>query len=170
MPQSLQVIAEISIAFAGFSGLIVALRRNVGPLNAVQKFRLQILLLLAFGTLFLALLPELLQYLGVTANYVWRFSSTAALLYSVIFILFWFLASRRMRKFAPEIFDNWAFRRMALGHGIVALLLIGVVVSLIREKAAGVYLATLIWYLVHAAQQFARMLFIRPRGDLGDDG
>lgn len=170
MPQSLHVIAEISIAFAGFSGLIVAFRRNVGPLTEVQKFRLRILLSLAFGALFLALLPELLQFLGVTANNVWRFASTAALLYSVIFIAFWFLASRRIAKFAPEIFDEWAFRRMALGHGIVALLLVGVITSLVRDKAAGIYLATLIWYLVHAAQQFARMLFIRSRGDLVDDG
>ncbi len=52
VPQSLQTIAEISIAFAGFSGLIVALRKNTGPLTEVEKYRLQILLTLAFGAMF----------------------------------------------------------------------------------------------------------------------
>lgn len=36
IPQSLQIIADIGIAFAGFSGLIVAFRRNAGPLTNVQ--------------------------------------------------------------------------------------------------------------------------------------
>ena len=165
MPQSLQVIAEISIAFAGFIGLIVALRRNVGPLTEVQKFRLRILLSLAFGALFLALLPELLQHLGAGPENIWRLACTAALLFSLVFTSFWVLSSRRARSAAPEIFDHWAFARMAIGHAAIALLLITVIVSLIEEKAPGVYLAALIWYLVHAAQQFTRMLFIRSRGD-----
>ena len=66
MPQSLQVIAEVSIAFAGFSGLIVALRKRGGPLTDIQKLRLGVLLGLAFGALFLALLPELLQFSGTS--------------------------------------------------------------------------------------------------------
>lgn len=113
MPQSLQVIAEVSIAFAGFSGLIVALRRNVGPLTEVQKFRLQILLSLAFGSMFLALLPETLQLLGAGSGSIWRIASAAALLFSIVFISFWVLTSMRIRKTAPEIFDDWAYARMA---------------------------------------------------------
>jgi hypothetical protein len=61
IPDSLQTIAEISIAFAGFTGLVVAMRKNEGPLTPVQKYRLQILLSLAFGAMFLSLLPDLLQ-------------------------------------------------------------------------------------------------------------
>jgi hypothetical protein len=37
IPGSFQTVAEISIGFAGFSGLIVALRKDAGPLTDVQK-------------------------------------------------------------------------------------------------------------------------------------
>lgn len=57
----LPVIAEVSIALAGFSGLIVALRKNPGPLTPVQKYRLPVLLALSFGTLFLSFFPEWLR-------------------------------------------------------------------------------------------------------------
>ena len=57
---------------------------------------------------------------------------------------------------------------MAAGHAVVVVLLLGVIVSLLDQRAPGVYLAALIWYLIHAAQQFVRMLFIQP-GD-GLDG
>ena len=33
----------------------------------------------------------------------------------------------------------------------------------IESRAPGVYSLGLIWYLIHAAQQFVRMLFIQPR-------
>ena len=166
MPQSLQVIAEVSIAFAGFSGLIVALRKRGGPLTDIQKLRLGVLLGLAFGALFLALLPELLQLLGMSSSGLWRTACMIALLYSVVFVTFWTRSSWRFRRSVPEIFDNYAFARMAAGHAVVVVLLLGVIASLLDQRAAGVYLAALIWYLIHAAQQFVRMLFIQPSGGL----
>ena len=68
---SLQIIAEIGLGLAGFSGLIVALRKDVGPLTAVQKYRLQILLSLAFGAMFLSFLPKLLFSFGTDPQDVW---------------------------------------------------------------------------------------------------
>lgn len=133
MPQTLQTIAEISIAFAGFSGLIVAFRKKPGPLTATEKFRLQILLALAFGAMFLSLLPELLQSLEVEGQKIWVYASAAS------------------------------FARMAAGHVIIVFLQAAVVFSLLVEEAVAAVLAGLIWYLIHAAQQFARMLFVQPR-------
>ena len=127
---------------------------------------MQILLWLAFGALFLALLPEVLQLLGVTSAGLWRSACAVALLYSAVFVAFWFLSSLRVRRLAPEIFDNAACARMSAGHAITARLLLGVVASLIEQRAPGVYLLALIWYLIHAAQQFTRMLFIQPGTDL----
>jgi len=49
IPESLQTIAEISIGLAGFSGFVVALRKDSGPLDDIQKYRLRILLSLSFG-------------------------------------------------------------------------------------------------------------------------
>ena len=98
VPQSLQTIAEISIAFAGFSGLIVAFRRNQGPLTEIEKFRLQVLLGLAFGAMFLSMLPEWFQDLKIEDSRVWVFSSAVLCLYSVLFLSFWIVRSRPIRR------------------------------------------------------------------------
>lgn len=165
MPQSLQTIAEISIAFAGFSGLVVALRKNSGPLTNVQKYRLRVLLTLAFGALFLSLLPELLEYLGTGSAVLWLVASLAAAVFSLVFLSWWLAASRRMMKRVPEIFNGYALARMAVGHAIIIALLLAVAVSLLDAAGPGIYLAALVWYLLHAAQQFSRMLFIQPARD-----
>ena len=163
IPQSLQTIAEIGIAFAGFSGLIVAFRKNAGPLTNVEKYRLQILLTLALGAMFLSFLPEFLQNLEVEVQKVWVYAGSALSLYSIVFLFWWISASRRIVGAVPEIFSWSAFSSMALGHVLIVSLQVAVVFSLLVEKGAAVYVIALIWYLIHAAQQFARMLFVQPR-------
>lgn len=62
----------------------------------------------------------------------------------------------------PEIFDWAAFSRMAVGHIAIVFLQLATVFSLIADKGATAFVIVLIWYLIHAAQQFARMLFVHP--------
>ncbi len=166
IPGSLQTIAEIAVAFAGFSGLIVALRRNAGPLSEVQKYRLQVLLSLAFGAMFLSFVPELLDYFGASPGRIWVLSSAVLSLYSVLFLIWWITASLRIKTTDPEIFNWFAFSRMAAGHVVIVFLQLAVVFSLLEQSSAGAYSAALIWYLIHAAQQFTRMLFVQPKGAL----
>lgn len=165
IPGSFQTIAEISIAFAGFTGLIVAFRKNDGPLSAVQVYRLRILLALAFGAMFLSLLPDMLVNFGVKDFRVWMYSSAAMSLYSLLFISWWILASRRIAKEVPEIFHWSAFSRMAAGHLIVLMLLLATVFEVAMFDGPGMLNLGLVWYLLHAAQQFARMLFVQPQKD-----
>jgi hypothetical protein len=52
----------------------------------------------------------------------------------------------------------------------IVLLQLASIFSLLGDQRAGAYIAGLIWYLLHSAQQFTRMLFIQPRDDgLADD-
>jgi hypothetical protein len=162
-PQSLQTIAEIGIAFAGFSGLVIAFRRKAGPLTAVHRYRLRILLALAFGALFLALLPDLLASTGIDPATCWRVLAGVAAVFSSVFLAWWCAVSRRMARIVPEIFHRFAVTRIVTGHATVALLLIAVAGGPLEAQGAAVYLGALAWYLVHAAQQFWRMLFIQPR-------
>ena len=162
VPQSLQTIAEISIAFAGFSGLIVALRKNVGPLTEIEKYRLQILLILAFGAMFLSFLPEVLENLERTSRDAWVYACSTVCLYSIGFLVWWILASRKFARAFPEIFHWSVFIRMTVGHVAIILLQVSVIFSLVADKGAAAFVIALIWYLIHAAQQFARMLFVQP--------
>ncbi len=163
IPQPLQIISEIGIGLAGFSGLIVAFRKDAGPLTNVQKYRLQVLLALAFGAMFLALLPELLHYMGVPPDRLWTLAALVLSCYSVVFVIWWVIASHRLKASVPEIFSWFAFSRMAAGHIIVVLLQLAVIFSLLDDNSPGPYLAALIWYLLHAVQQFTRMLFVQPK-------
>jgi hypothetical protein len=168
IPQSLQTIAEISIAFAGFSGLIVALRKAVGPLTKLEKYRLQILLTLAFGAMFLSFLPEVLESLGLGEHDTWVYAGSAVCVYSAIFLAWWIYASRSFASAFPEVFHWSAFFRMAAGHVAIVLLQLSAILSLVVDKGAAVFVIALVWYLIHAAQQFARMLFVQP--SIADSG
>jgi hypothetical protein len=163
IPDSLQTIAEISIGLAGFSGLVVALREGSGSLDDIQKYRLRILFSLSFGAMFLSLLPDTLMNFGVQDERVWIGSSAAIFTYSLLFIAWWIVSSRRMARIAPEIFNWMAFSTMATGHTIVLLLQLAIVLGFLENRAPGVIALGLIWYLIHAAQQFVRMLFVQPR-------
>ena len=160
---SLQVIAEVGIALAGFSGLIIAFRKDRGPLDDIQKFRMSLLFLLAFGATFLSFVPDLLSSLAVPEAQI-RFDASASLfLYSSILLWWWFGRSRRLAKIVPEIFNWYAFTTMAVGHVIVLVLQLGVMLGIFDTRAAGMFALGLTWYLIHAAQQFVRMLFIHPK-------
>jgi hypothetical protein len=163
IPDFLQTIAEISIGLAGFSGLIVALRKTPGPLTDVQKYRLRILFALTFGAMFLSLLPDLLVNFGIPDHRIWFVSSAAMFAYSLIFVSWMIAGARRLAKVVPEIFDWLRFWSLTGAHIVVLLLQFAVMTKLVVDWAPGAFSLGLIWYLMHAAQQFVRMLFILPR-------
>ena len=165
IPGSFQTIAEVGIGIAGFSGLIVALKQSDGPLDEIQKYRLRVLFALSFGAVFLSLLPALLTSFQVPDDRVWFDTSAAIFIYSGGFFYWWVGPSRRIAKVAPEIFNWKAFNSMAAGHSIVLLLQLAVLIGYFESRAAGIVALGLTWYLIHAAQQFVRMLFIQPRND-----
>ena len=162
-PDSLQTIAEVGIGLAGFSGLIMALRRNAGPPDDIQRFRLNLLFILAFGAIFLSFVPELLQSINVPEERIWFNASAALFLYSLVLLWWWFGGSRRHAKVVPEIFNWYAFTLMSVGHVIVVVLQLAVMLGLFEARASGIFMLGLTWYLIHAAQQFVRMLYIQPR-------
>ena len=166
IPGSLQTIAQIGITFAGFSGLIVAFRKDSGPLTRVHKYRLQVLLSLSLGAMFLSLLPELLLSFDATVENVWRLSSVVLSLYSVAFTIWWVRASLQLKTTDPGIFDWFAISRMATGHALVVFVQLAFLFSIFDIAGPAAYLAGLIWYLFHSAQQFTRMLYVRPKSDL----
>jgi hypothetical protein len=163
----LQTIAQIGVAIAGISGLIVTLRKDAGTLTNVQKFRLQILLSLAFGAMFLSLLTDLLLSFGLPADKMWKVCSSVLALYSIVFLGWWIPAVLRINEIDPGIFNWAAFSRMTTGHVVVVLVQVTFLFSLFDLPATAAFATGLIWYLLHSAQQFTRMLFIRAKSDVG---
>ncbi len=162
---TLEVIAEIGVAFAGFTGLIVALRRRSGPLTDIERYRVRILLFLAFGALFLSLLPGLFAALRMDATGVLLAAVVAALLFEAGFLPWLLRATVPVARAAPELFHWAVFGALVAGHVAASVLLSVSLASDALLSREGAFLVTLAWLLLHAAIQFVRMLFVRPAGD-----
>ena len=165
IPDWFLTITDVAIGLAGFSGLVVALRRGEGPLSDIQKFRMGVLFGMAFGALFLSLVPNLLADIGLDDGGIWQFASLAMITWSMFFMYMWISRSRQVSRTAPEIFDRRAFIVMTVGHVTNLTLQFSVALAVLESNAAGVFGAGLLWYLVHGSQQFVRMLFIQPKVD-----
>ena len=162
-PEYLQTIGEVGIGLVGFSGLILALRKSVGPLSEIHKYRLQVLFSLSFGAIFLSFLPELLFTFGVRNDLVWNLASICLLLYSLLFLVWWFSRTIQIKKSNPEIFTWSVFRLIVSVHIVVMLVQLAYILSILDIAGAAAFSLALIWYLLHSAHQFVRMLFLQPK-------
>ena len=52
---------------------------------------------------------------------------------------------------------------MVSGHIVVLLVQLAVIFSILDIAGAAAYSLALVWYLLHSAQQFTRMLFFQPK-------
>jgi hypothetical protein len=163
-PEYLQTIGEVGIGLVGFSGLILALRRSVGPLSEIHKYRLQILLSLSFGAIFLSFLPELLFTFGVSTSSLWKISSACLSLYSLLFLFWWLSRTIGLKKPNPEVFTWAVFWSLVSAHIIVVFIQFAYVFSIFDIAGAAAFSLALMWYLLHSAHQFVRMLFVQPKG------
>tara|TARA_A100001011_G_scaffold391015_1_gene475590 strand:- start:563 stop:1081 length:519 start_codon:yes stop_codon:yes gene_type:complete len=78
-------LAEIAVAFAGFSGVVAALgSKNVW--STVAVFRFQNLLLISIMCVFLSLLPQALSFYGLQERDVWKVASSVMLVVILIFM------------------------------------------------------------------------------------
>jgi len=72
----LQLIAEVAVALAGFSGVVVALgRRSGGAWKSSDKTRLRTMLDLSFLAALLAIVPFIFFHGGMDSSSVWAWSS-----------------------------------------------------------------------------------------------
>ena len=74
--ESLDIFAELSIGFAGFSGIVAALRGSQNrDWHAIDKTRLIALVASSITGIFAALLPNILHNLELVEPQIWRVSS-----------------------------------------------------------------------------------------------
>ena len=159
---SLSTIAAAGLGIAGFSGVMTAFMKRPGRLTSVESYRIAVLLGVSFGTMFLAMVPMVLDRFDIGEPELWGCASGAMLVYSAIAMTLFVLSTRETLRQAPEIFNLWLFAGIAIGH--VANMGIQLLNAWRPEPstASGIYVAGLMWYLVHAVVQFSRMLFIQP--------
>jgi hypothetical protein len=99
---TLAIFAEVSVALAGFSGIVIAFgKRSQGSLNNLELRRLSNLFALSGLVLILSLLGISLLHTELDpSRYLWRWASAAILLFVVPWLLSDIFKIRRLE--APE--------------------------------------------------------------------
>ena len=162
----LQTIAEISIALAGFTGVVAFLgERARGKWRPVDLFRFNNLLTCSIAALLLSFAPILIHKLGASESTAWRWSSgmTAAIL------VFVFARVRAIRQL-PEV-EQGEISRRALGvlgasRAATLALLVANATDVAYSGESGPCLAGLVYLLAFSAFQFVRLLLLlHTRGE-----
>jgi hypothetical protein len=159
--ETLAVLAEVSVAFAGFSGIVTVFRRPDPSLwSGLDRFRLRFMVEFSLATLALSLLPLLLAELGLTERGVWGLSSLVLGLGASYYLV---RSLRRVRSLV--VAGEPVSRPLAIVSGIVG---VAVAASALANatgafaRPSGVYLAGVGGCLFVSSAMFARLLLANP--------
>ena len=155
----LLTIAEVSIGFAGFAGIVALFgRRATGTWSVADRIRFDALIRCALISLFAAFLPLAIHYVDPDHGSPWRLAS--AVFGAVLVLLSWIGRHRIAEARASEDSDaylpgGW----VVLGAGgLVALGLLLNALGVVFQAEAGPYLVALFFSLALTGMFFARLL------------
>jgi hypothetical protein len=158
--EELLTIAELAIALAGFSGVVVAFGHQ-GELNAIDRWRFFCLLSLSVGAAVMAFLPSVLHLQGISGASLWRVSSMIFLVvsipYYVVVLPRLMRAARELDAVPPRTYLTTAFFLTALN---LALLLCNAV-GWPYSPGAAFFISALIVWLVIASMFFGILVLGR---------
>ena len=163
----LDVIAEVAIGLAGFSGVFVALTQS-GTIAPPERFRLQFLLYASLGAMFLAMLPHAVFARSWSPTAMWRLLGVLVTSYTALLVPFLFKAVSMRREY-PELFTIRIISVQGSLMVVAVSFSVAVLVAPIEDKLSN-YTGALLLLLAHATVVFIRLLFYRrslPPGQLG---
>ena len=152
---TLEVLAEIAIAIAGFSGVIAALSIRTSQWSDLDKIRLRALLQSSFGTVLFSLLPLVLFSTTLRSPTIWVIVSSAWLVYMGVSTIPFVLRATRKSDSAPD-----GLRRLpiALFLGIVGSVVVVQVLNVTTLRTAWPHLAAMLGGLIAASTAFLRLI------------
>lgn len=156
-------LSQMALGLAGFSGIAVAFTRRPGRLTPLEVYRLSLLFGTTFGAMFLALLPAALEVLGAGPDLAWRVSSAVMAGYAAAFAAWRVGPTLRFMRETPEVFHRRILGSIGVIHLVNAGIQMASALGAFGGRRGGVYVWGVLWFLLHGAQQFARILFIRSR-------
>ena len=149
--ETLRLIAEIGIAVAGFSGVVVALGRRAG--GSWEAGRLWMLLVQALGAALFAFAPLLLETAGLSASLNWRFSNGALGLFNVGVIVGVAVTMRASRHY--EFIGLKVVVGLCVIQASIGLTQVFHAVGGLPSIGALLYSSSLVWLLAMACLNFA---------------
>ena len=158
----LTTIAQLGLGTAGFSGIVVAFKRQPARLSDFEAFRVVLLFANSLAAIFLSLIPFALHYLGCDSTTVWRTASALCACFEVIFLLSRIKPTRRFLREQRGLFSIPQLAFVTFGHVVNCFVQFGNVFGFLGREPLAIFLFGLLWLLFHAVFQFGRILFVQP--------
>ena len=159
----LPIIAEVSVALAASTGIILAFTRDPENWEPFDSIRVLLLLTTSLKTTVFALLPFILFAAGLPDETIWRSLSAMIVASSVGQAVMLRLRFRGLSPIEHGLFRPWLVVPGASASGLnvlaQALNAAGVV---FEEGSAVVVLAGLLWFIVVSCFIFVMLIFSRP--------
>ena len=152
----LLVIAELAIGLAGFSGVVVAFRRNEG-LRAPERFLFISLITTALSAGFLAFVPFVFHHAGQSGPTLWMSSSAVMVLVwtGIVWPLFRSIPAEMWS--APPLGNIGA----AMSTGLPVLIPLAQIANIVgwqMESGALLYLVGLLLWLLNTSLSFVSLV------------
>jgi hypothetical protein len=160
--EALGIAAQIAVALAGFAGVVVVFRReSVHEWSPIDKVRLRLLLASSILPLGLCMIGLLLLTIKPIPGAVWRWCSAIEF---VVFLLFVVLMNKAFRRLGVRKVHREGGSRFMLyffgAFGAASMLL--QVYNLALPGAFWPFFAGIVYQVVSAMAQFARMILLLP--------
>jgi hypothetical protein len=156
--EALGTAAQAAVAIAGFAGIIVAFRSHaVHQWDAIDKFRLRLLLSNSVLSLTFSLFALLLLSVKPTPTWIWRTCSGFAIVLEVPFGMNTRKGARSLSQYQNQGITHAVYILFAV-LGLGALLLQAV--NLVFLNAFWAFFASIFVHLVAGAFQFVRMIIV----------
>ncbi len=152
---TLEVLAEIAIAIAGFSGVVSALSIRTSQWSNLDKIRLRLLLQASFATVLFSLLPLILFSTTLLNPTIWVIASSAWLIYMGVSTIPFVVRAIRKAGSAP---DRIGRPMVALFFGMVGSVVVVQVLNVAILRTAWPHLTAMLFALIGASISFLRLI------------
>src|SRR5262245_14303666 len=160
--EALGIAAQVAVALAGFAGVVVVFRREaVHEWSGIDKLRLRLLLANSILPLGLSMLGLVLLTIKPAPPGIWKWSSGILLVATVSYVIPITGAFRRVdfRNVQRQSVTRFIFAVFGIfGMAVVVLQLCNIALL----GAFWPFFAAIVYQLVTAMAQFARMILLLP--------
>ena len=164
---TLELLAEVSIALAGFSGIALILgRRSSGRRSGLDNRRLSFLLELTLGVFFLSVIPLVANAASVPHQLNLRVCTTAMLTFNAVLGVLMYFRDARLSEQDRSRLVRPSQRIIQALLGLLSVCWVVVILGALEQFAMSIYLAGLTVMLLAAAFQFYHLL--RAVGETDD--
>ena len=164
--EALAVLAHVSVAFAGFSGIVTAFRRrDPGQWSLLERFRFRFMVEFSLATLALSLLPLVLVELGLSESQVWSASSVVLGCGALFYLIRSALRVQRLVAAGEPVSRGLAIVSILVGTAITGSAFVNATGSF--SHPSGVYLAGVGGCLFVSSAMFAQLLLAGSRSGGG---